>query len=171
MLYFYNARYPDTFDEAHIVFRRYNFKLEFDSSNKRNGLPALCSMMLLPVMPCRINNTVVPIRECSYIGYGKAFEWPRVSYDPLASPFITDASTLDTMLGTAFVSCKSSIHKKLPIIPNIDIKNGYDSVSATGCLKLNFNGTVEPIWLGSKQHENVAVYLERLVGRSTSHTI
>lgn len=173
MLYIYNSRYPDEYDKPHTVFQKYHFRYEYDNSDRRQGLPGLCNLPIpllalgLPIMPCRLPNTIIPIRECSYIGYGKTFQWPRCNFDVAGITVATDVSDLQKMLGTAFVACTMSENeKKYPIVPNIDIYDGCDSVSATGCLKLHFDGHVEPIWLGDeKRKENVDVYLERLPAR------
>lgn len=165
MLYLYNARYPDDYAEPHVIFQKYDFLYEYDSSHKREGLPGLCNLpptSWFPIIPCAIDNYIVDIRDCSYIGYGKAFDWPRV-HSGLTTP--VSASRLQTMLGTAFVSCKPSNVQKSTVIPNVDVCDGCDSVSATYCLKLNFTGQVEPIWLGNGSRENVDVYAERLPGR------
>lgn len=170
MLYLYDARYPDDYDKPHVVFRKYNFQYEYDSSDKRKGLPGICNPSLLisfPVVPCILPNTIIPIRDCSYIGYSKAFEWPRVHYDIVPHTRFTDLPTILQMYGTSFVACKPSADEfHYPVVPNIDVYEGLNSVSATGCLKLHFDGYVEPIWLGNAiNKENVDVYLERLPGR------
>lgn len=173
MLYMYNAPYPDTYDGVHVVFEKYKFHYEIDTSAKRQGLPGLCNFYFYPVMPCIIPNVLVPIRQCDEIGYGTFDEWPRVSYYWWSFDYTTSLDTMSRMLGTSFVSCRtiknnSSIHPqtRYPILPNMRIINGYDAISNTACLKLNFNGVIEPIWLGDKGKtttaEQVEIYLERL---------
>lgn len=171
MVYIYNARYPDDYNKPHVVFEKYDFRYEYDSSARRRGLPALCNVpvmfTMLPLVPCTLPNSVIPIRDCSYIGYGKAFEWPRVNYAVDGTLSTIDINLLYNMLGSAFVACIPSTNKnKYTVVPNIDISEGYDSVSGTGCLKLNFDGSVEPIWLGNEsRQETIDVYLERLPAR------
>lgn len=171
LYYIYNARYPNTFEESHVIFQKYTFAHEFDTSEKRQGLPGLCNLYIYPMMPCKIPNIVIPIRKCDEIGYGKFNQWPRVQYYWWSFDYTTSLDTMLAMLGTSFVSCRTTNFNVknnvpriyAPIVPNMRISNGFDALSNTACLKLNFNGTVEPVWLGKAElNENVGVYLERL---------
>lgn len=172
-LYIYNAPYPHTYDNKQIVFEIFNFTHELDTSVKKQGLPGLCNVWLYPLLPCQIPNVTVPIRSCGEIGYGKLNHWPRVAYYWWPYKYSTSLATMLQMLGTAFVSCSiddntsdkrlGRARQRMPIVPNMRILQGFDAVSNTACLKLNFFGLVEPVWLGkSELGEDVNVYLERL---------
>lgn len=164
-LYMYNAPYPDTFNSTHVIFEKYKFEYEL---NSKGGLPGLCNFYFYPVIPCKIPNVVIPIRKCDEIGYSKFGEWPRVQYYWWGFEYSTKLDVMSEMLGTSFIACTtaksknfSHLQNQFPILPNMRIKTGYDAISNTACLKLNFNGIVEPMWLG-KFGETVDRYLERL---------
>lgn len=168
-IFIYNAPYPAEYDEPHVIFKKFTFHNEYDSSPRRQGLPGLCNIYFYPVAPCAIPNRLVPIRKCENIGSAE-WGWPRVHYDWIPENVAT-VEKLQSMLGTSFVSCtaegdseyKGKIGRRSPILPNMRIRGGYDSVSNTACLKLNFNGTVEPLWLGKEDRgETIDIYLERL---------
>lgn len=166
----YNAPYPDTYDATHVIFEKYKFEHELDTSFKQEGLPGLCNFYFYPVLPCKLPKDVIPIRKCDEIGYTKFGQWPRVHYYWWSFSYSTTVDTMQKMLGTSFIACSTSsttnfshLQNRMPIIPNMRIKDGYDAVSNTACLKLNFNGIVEPVWLGNQElGENLDVYLERL---------
>jgi hypothetical protein len=173
-IFIYNAQYPPEFDEPHAIFKKIQYRNEYDTSNNAPGLPGVCypPFPSLFVLPCILPNDIVPIRKCSQIGaYGTG--WPRFHFtDGTPTPLIS-ISTLLTMYGTSFVSCAidnddvetaKKIGKRAPILPNMRVQRGYDAVSNTACLKLNAKrGLVEPVWLGRKDRgETVEVYLERL---------
>lgn len=162
----YNARYPDNYDRPHFIFDKFKFDHELDTSTRREGLPGLCNVpgTIWPVAPCKISNVVVPIRNCNHIGYGEFGVWPRVKYSWWSWNSITSVEKLTAMYGSAFVSCRNDKLKHTPIVPNMDIMQGYDSISKSACLKFNFDGTVSPIWLG-RPEEDVDTYLERLPAR------
>lgn len=174
-IYIYNAPYPDEYDEPHVIFTKYSFEYEFDSSSKtRQGLPGLCTvygiLVSLPAMPCRIPNYTVPIRQCQDIGSSTIFKWPQIKFT-FPGDIPTSLDTMIAMFGTSFVSCSTTgdaeyekkIGRRTPVVPNMRIKQGCDAVSNTACLKLNFDGVIEPIWLGKEEREEtVGVYLERL---------
>lgn len=168
-MYLYNASYPEDYDKVPVDFEK--FEYELDTSDKKQGLPGLCNLYLYPVVPCKIPNVSVPIRKCSEIGEGKFSEWPRVQYYWWGFEYYTTLENMLQMLGSSFISCNTEdvsgtrLEKKpqTPIVPNMKIVDGYDGISNTACLKLNFNGVVEPIWLGNtKVGEKADVYLERL---------
>lgn len=175
-IYIYNARYPDSYKRRHIIFDKFTFNYEWNTSNTRNGLPGLCNLYLYPVIPCRVPNAVVPIRSCQNIGKFEFATWPQVIYDFAAYEYVSFGD-MTSMLGTSFITCstiendtngndKSTIaFFKTPLVPNMRVKDGFDAFSNTACLKLNFNGVVEPIWLGNVEgREQNDVYLERLPG-------
>lgn len=171
-IFVYNAPYPAKYDEPHVVFRKFKFQNEFDSSPRREGLPGMCTFHIHPIAPfapCRIPNGLVAIRQCRDIGSAE-WGWPRL-HNGWVPQTVTSLEKMQSMLGTSFVSCtvegdedyKAKIGRRLPILPNMRVQQGFDAVSNTACLKLNFNGTVEPVWLGREDRgETIDVYLERL---------
>lgn len=171
-IYIYNAPYPDEYDEPHVIFKKFKFEYEINNLKNSPGLPGACNVYYFPVLPCSIPNFTIPVRKCRDIGKFEAFVWPRVQYYVDPSPYVTGLDTMLSLLGTAFVTCSVTedadykhIARRTPIIPNMHIKDGCDAISNTACLKLKFNGEVEPVWLGDERRgETVGVYLERLPG-------
>lgn len=173
-LFIYNARYPDKFPRRHVVFRKFKFEHELDASRTSRGLPGSCypltaSFMSMRNFPCALPNVIVPVRACRNIGEYEYGQWPRVyrgDGGQLVAP--VSRTTVAAMLGTSFVACRPSnaeVSKRTPVVPNMNIKDGSDAVSNTACLKLNFDGVVEPIWLGRlEDDETPNRYVDRLTG-------